>query len=78
MRLLTLGLLFLYAAKLCLYYHSAKPKQQYFQYLTLINKWGGKKRVSDRLKANNIGKEARRTFAINEDYNKVVIFIIRE
>lgn len=44
MRLLTLGLLFLYAAKLCLYYHSAKPKQQYFQYLTLINKWGGVKR----------------------------------
>ena len=62
MRLLTLGLLFLYGAKLCLYYHSAKPKQQYFQYLTLINKWGGKKRVSDRLKAINIGKRGSRNF----------------
>ena len=34
----------IFAAKVCLYYHQTKPKQQYFQYLTLINKWGGKKR----------------------------------
>ena len=33
----------IFAAKVCLYYHQTKPKQQYFQYLTLINKWGGVK-----------------------------------
>lgn len=44
MRILCKWFLLLYfGTKVCLYYHQTKPKQQYFQYLTLINKWGGVK-----------------------------------